>query len=202
MFVILLNLLVIRNLRATCSSVEMLKGNGQRKVGTLFYMRRIALSPLETLHCCFTCVLRDCLRTTTNICSVQDLLRRNTYSNQGCSGAGTRGNGVPTPFLRFALKWVGNYCKMAIFWLRSHNIWLALHPWLQLSCLGHGVLISATITWFRLRPSCLRLQRTKKGNIRHKNDDVFYMVSGQLPPGKLPPDNCHLGPLPLRTTAT
>jgi len=29
---------------------------------------------------------------------------RTTY--QGCSEVGTRGKGVPTPFSRFALKWV------------------------------------------------------------------------------------------------
>jgi len=28
------------------------------------------------------------------------------YMVQGCSGAGTRGNGVPTPFSRFVLKGV------------------------------------------------------------------------------------------------
>jgi len=35
--------------------------------------------------------------------------------NQGCSGTGTRGNGVPTPYSRFALKWVGRRFKVAIF---------------------------------------------------------------------------------------
>jgi len=33
----------------------------------------------------------------------------------GCSGAGTRWNGVPTPFQCFALKWVWNCFKMASY---------------------------------------------------------------------------------------
>ena len=43
------------------------------------------------------------------------------YVVQGCSGAGTRGNGVPTPFSRFVLKWVWSCFKMAIFWVHSHQ---------------------------------------------------------------------------------
>jgi len=35
--------------------------------------------------------------------------------NQGCSGAGTRGNRVPTPFSYFALKFVWSCFKMASF---------------------------------------------------------------------------------------
>jgi len=44
---------------------------------------------------------------------------------QGCIGAyypgGKRGNGVPTPFSRLALKWVWSCFEMAIYWLRSHT---------------------------------------------------------------------------------
>jgi len=50
---------------------------------------------------------------------------------QGCSGAGTRGNGVPTPFSRFALKWIGSIFEMAIFWCVPIPFFLALHPWLK-----------------------------------------------------------------------
>jgi len=57
-------------------------------------------------------------------------MSNNFYNyHQGCSGAGTRGNGIPTPFSRFALKWVWSCFKMAIFWVRSHTFLLALHPW-------------------------------------------------------------------------
>jgi len=34
---------------------------------------------------------------------------------QGCSGPGTSGNGVPTLFSRFGLKWLWRCFKMAIF---------------------------------------------------------------------------------------
>ena len=44
---------------------------------------------------------------------------------QGCSGTGTRGNGVPTPFSCFALKWVWSCFKMAIFWVRSHTFFVS-----------------------------------------------------------------------------
>jgi len=40
---------------------------------------------------------------------------------QRCKGTGTRGNGVPTPFPRFALQWVWSCFKMAIFLMRSHT---------------------------------------------------------------------------------
>ena len=36
-------------------------------------------------------------------------------SLQGCSGTGTRGNGVPTPFSCFSSKWVWSCCKMVFF---------------------------------------------------------------------------------------
>jgi len=44
---------------------------------------------------------------------------------------GTRGNGVPTPFSRFALKWVGSCFKMAIFWCVPTPFVSALHPWFK-----------------------------------------------------------------------
>jgi len=44
---------------------------------------------------------------------------------QECSGAGTRGNGVPTPFSRFALKWTWSCFKMAIFVMRSHTFFVS-----------------------------------------------------------------------------
>jgi len=47
-----------------------------------------------------------------------------TYT-QGCSAAGTRGNGVPTPFSRFALKWLWSCFKMAIFLMRSHTFFVS-----------------------------------------------------------------------------
>jgi len=41
---------------------------------------------------------------------------------QGCSGAGTRGNDLPTPFSCFALTWVRRCLQMAcFFWVRSHT---------------------------------------------------------------------------------
>jgi len=60
--------------------------------------------------------------------------KRTTFSlqmwgRQGCSGAGTRGNGVPTPFSRFALKWVRSCLKTGYVWVRSHTFSLALHCW-------------------------------------------------------------------------
>jgi len=47
------------------------------------------------------------------------------YMVQGYSGAGTSGNGVPTPFSRFVLKWVWSCFKMAIFWMRSHTCYVS-----------------------------------------------------------------------------
>ena len=46
-------------------------------------------------------------------------------SNQGCSGAGTRGNAVPTPFSRSALKRVGSCLKMAIFGCNYHTFFVS-----------------------------------------------------------------------------
>jgi len=46
-----------------------------------------------------------------------------THLSTGCSGAGTRRNGVPTPFQCFALKWVWSCFEMAIFWVRSHTFY-------------------------------------------------------------------------------
>jgi len=37
------------------------------------------------------------------------------YDIQGCSGTGTRGNSILTPFSCFTLKWVGSCFKLAIF---------------------------------------------------------------------------------------
>jgi len=51
------------------------------------------------------------------------------YTVQVCSGAGTRRNGVFTPFPRFVLKWDWSCFKMAIFWMRSPTFLLALYPW-------------------------------------------------------------------------
>ena len=42
------------------------------------------------------------------------LTSRRRGHTQECSGAGTRGNGVPTPFSRFVIKWVWSCFKMAI----------------------------------------------------------------------------------------
>jgi len=38
---------------------------------------------------------------------------------------GTRVNGVPTPFSRFALKCVGSCFEIAIFWMRSHTFFVS-----------------------------------------------------------------------------
>jgi len=51
------------------------------------------------------------------------------YMVQGCSGAGTRGSGIPTPLSRFVLQWVWSCFKMATFWMHSHTLLSALHPW-------------------------------------------------------------------------
>jgi len=56
--------------------------------------------------------------------------------NQGCSGAGTRGNGVPKPFSCFPLKWVRSCFTMASFfgWVCTSLLW-ALHPcWQRWVC--------------------------------------------------------------------
>ena len=53
--------------------------------------------------------------------------RGDTPLIQGCSGAGTRGNGVPTPFSCFALKWIWSCFKMASFLGAFHTFLLALH---------------------------------------------------------------------------
>jgi len=50
---------------------------------------------------------------------------------QGCSGAGTRGTGVPTPFSRFSFKWVRSCFKIAIFYAFPHLFFLALHSWFK-----------------------------------------------------------------------
>ena len=54
---------------------------------------------------------------------------------QGCSGAGTRGNGVPAPFSRFSLKWVGSCFKMAILLMRSHTFFVSTTSLIE----GHDV---------------------------------------------------------------
>jgi len=48
---------------------------------------------------------------------------------QGCSGAGMRGNGVPTPFSRFAFKWVWSYLKWLDFGCVPTPFLSALRPW-------------------------------------------------------------------------
>ena len=61
-------------------------------------------------------------------CTMRDYLRLQLLHDSfllGCSGAGTRGNSVPTPFSRFAVKWVGSCFKMAIFWMRSHIVFVS-----------------------------------------------------------------------------
>jgi len=58
--------------------------------------------------------------------------RRIFNNNQGYSGAGTRGNGVPTPFSRFASKRVWSCFKMASFFGCVPTPLLPTpHPWLQ-----------------------------------------------------------------------
>ena len=42
-------------------------------------------------------------------------------NNQWCNGAGTHGNGVPTPFSNFAFKLVWSCFKMASVWVGSHT---------------------------------------------------------------------------------
>ena len=71
---------------------------------------------------------------------------------QGCSGAGTRGNGVPTSYSHFPSKWVGNCFKMAIFWMRSHTFLLALHPWAY-CILNRTISISIVKRYFLPIPS-------------------------------------------------
>jgi len=46
-------------------------------------------------------------------------------NNQGCSGEGTRVNGVPTPFSCFALKWVWSCFKIASFLGASHTFFIS-----------------------------------------------------------------------------
>jgi len=48
---------------------------------------------------------------------------------KGVVGRERVGTGVPTPFSRFALKWVGSCFKMAIFWCVPTPFFLTLHPW-------------------------------------------------------------------------
>jgi len=43
------------------------------------------------------------------------ITRQKEVCRQGCSEAGTRGKGVPTPFSCFALKWVWSWFKVASF---------------------------------------------------------------------------------------
>ena len=43
---------------------------------------------------------------------------------QGCSGVGTRGSGVPKPFLCFTLKWVWSCFKMVSFLSTFHTFFL------------------------------------------------------------------------------
>jgi len=53
-----------------------------------------------------------------NVARLQNVLLTSTTHVdhlQGFNGAGTRGNGVPTPFSCFALKWVWSCFKMASF---------------------------------------------------------------------------------------
>jgi len=68
-------------------------------------------------------------------------LSTNTYFvmcyGQGCSGAGMRGNGVPTPFWSFALKWLWSCFKIASFlgsfphlfcqhYIPGYDLWLII----------------------------------------------------------------------------
>jgi len=45
-----------------------------------------------------------------------------------CSGAGTRGNGVPTPFSRFVNGFKSSF-KWLYFWMRTTPFFLTLNPW-------------------------------------------------------------------------
>jgi len=45
--------------------------------------------------------------------------------HQGCSGAGTRGKGVPTPFASCAFKMSLKLLKWLVFWVRSRTFFVS-----------------------------------------------------------------------------
>jgi len=48
--------------------------------------------------------------------------------SQGCSGAGTRGNGIPTHFSRLTLTRVWSSGQWLVFWVRSHTTFVNTTP--------------------------------------------------------------------------
>jgi len=60
---------------------------------------------------------------TVRICNIKYSLQNGYF--QGCNVAGRRGNGVSTPFSRFALKWILSCYKWLSSWMRSHTFFVS-----------------------------------------------------------------------------